>query len=111
MTPTTAVTHEFTAFVAAAEPRLRMALGSAYGFELAEEATAEAMAFAWEHWDRVAAADNPVGYVYAVGRNRSAGVGVEGCRPCRGWWPPNCPGSSRAFREHSRSCPNDNARW
>jgi DNA-directed RNA polymerase specialized sigma24 family protein len=70
MTPTTAVTNEFTAFVAAAEPRLRMALGSAYGFELAEEATAEAMAFAWEHWDRVASTDNPVGYIYAVGRNK-----------------------------------------
>lgn len=60
---------EFAAFVAVAEPRLRVALGSAFGFQVAEDATAEAMAFAWEHWDRVGAADNPIGYVYAIGRN------------------------------------------
>ena len=36
MTPALAVTNEFAVFVAAAEPRLRMALGSAYGFDLAD---------------------------------------------------------------------------
>ncbi len=59
----------FTEFAQVAEPRLRLALGAAFGFDLAEEATAEAMAFAWEHWDRVTAASNPVGYVFGVGRN------------------------------------------
>jgi hypothetical protein len=40
-------------FARIAEPRLRLALGAAYGFDLAQEATADALAFAWEHRDRV----------------------------------------------------------
>jgi RNA polymerase sigma factor (sigma-70 family) len=69
MMPVAAATSEFAEFVASAEPRLRLALGSAFGFDVGEDATAEALAFAWEHWDRVLAADNPLGYVFAVGRN------------------------------------------
>lgn len=111
MTPATAVTAEFAAFVAVVEPRLRIALGSAFGFDVAEDAVAEAMAFAWEHWDRVSAADNPVGYVYAVGRNRSAGVCAVGCRRCRRFGLRNCRGSSPACPERCTSCPNDNVRW
>ena len=67
--PVAAVTDEFVEFVASAEPRLRVALGSAFGFDVGEDATAEALAFAWEHWDRVLASDNPVGYLFAFGRN------------------------------------------
>jgi DNA-directed RNA polymerase specialized sigma24 family protein len=63
------VTDVFTEFAKAAEPRLRLALGAAFGFDLAEEVTADALAFAWEHWDRVMKAANPVGYVFGVGRN------------------------------------------
>lgn len=59
----------FTEFARVAEPRLRLALGAAFGFDLAQEATAEALAYAWEHWDRVAESSNPIGYVFAVGRN------------------------------------------
>ena len=70
MTPEAAVASGFAEFVETAAPRLRLALGSAFGFELGEEATAEALAFAWEHWDRVAGLDNPVGYVFGVGRNK-----------------------------------------
>ena len=71
MTPVSATMSEFADFVASAEPRLRLALGSAFGFDVGEDATAEAMAFAWEHWDRVLASANPIGYVFAVGRNRA----------------------------------------
>ncbi len=67
----TRATDAFTEFARVAEPRLRLALGAAFGFDLAQEATAEAMAFAWEHWDRVMTAANPVGYVFGVGRNRA----------------------------------------
>jgi RNA polymerase sigma factor (sigma-70 family) len=70
MTPVASVKDDFTDFVAFAEPRLRLALGAAFGFDVAEDATAEALAFAWEHWDQVSAAENPVGYVFAVGRNK-----------------------------------------
>jgi DNA-directed RNA polymerase specialized sigma24 family protein len=68
MTPV-AATSEFVEFVATAEPRLRLALGAAFGFDVGEDATAEALAFAWEHWDRVMAAANPIGYVFGAGRN------------------------------------------
>ncbi|WP_395726179.1 sigma factor-like helix-turn-helix DNA-binding protein [Nakamurella sp.] len=69
MTPVAPATSEFAEFVAAAEPRLRLALGAAFGFDMGEDATAEALAFAWEHWERVAACANPIGYVFAAGRN------------------------------------------
>lgn len=65
------VSDAFAEFVRVAEPRLRLALGAAFGFDIAEEATAEALAFAWEYWDRVQKASNPIGYVFGVGRNKA----------------------------------------
>ncbi len=41
----------FEAFVRDAEPRLRRALVAAYGPEQGRDAAAEALAYAWEHWD------------------------------------------------------------
>ncbi len=35
------------------------------------EAASEAMAYAWEHWSRVSEMDNPVGYLYRVGRSKT----------------------------------------
>ena len=61
----------FEDFVRFAEPRLRLALGAAFGFDVAEDAVAEALAFAWENWERVATSANPVGYLFGVGRNRA----------------------------------------
>lgn len=60
----------FTEFVSAAEPRLRRALVAAYGFEEGREATAEALAYAWEHWDRLRRIDNLAGYLFRVGQTR-----------------------------------------
>jgi RNA polymerase sigma-70 factor (ECF subfamily) len=62
---------EFREFVLEAEPRLRRALIAAYGTERGREAVAEALAYAWEHWPKVIAMDNPVGYLYRVGRSRT----------------------------------------
>lgn len=59
----------FTDFVRETEPRLKIALCAAYGKDLGMEATAEALAFAWEHWDRVSEKANPAGYLFGVGRN------------------------------------------
>lgn len=59
----------FTTFVAATEQRLRQALTAAVGPELGREATADALAYGWEHWDRVGDLENPAGYLYRVGRN------------------------------------------
>jgi DNA-directed RNA polymerase specialized sigma24 family protein len=61
---------EFEAFVRDAERRLSFAFAAAYGPELGREATAEAVGYAWEHWERVGAMSNPVGYLFRVGQSR-----------------------------------------
>jgi RNA polymerase sigma-70 factor (ECF subfamily) len=50
------------------ETRLRQALVGRYGWEQGHEACQDAMAYAWEHADRLRAMDNPVGYLYRVGQ-------------------------------------------
>jgi len=60
--------ESFTVFCRDAEPRLRHALVAAYGPDVGKEAAAEAIAYGWENWDRVRAMDNPIGYLYRVGR-------------------------------------------
>jgi RNA polymerase sigma factor (sigma-70 family) len=61
----------FSAFFTDAEPRLRRALVAAYGPERGRETAAEALTYAWEHWERVRDMDNPIGYLYRVGQTRS----------------------------------------
>jgi DNA-directed RNA polymerase specialized sigma24 family protein len=63
-------TESFTRFVRGFEPRLRIALAAAIGQERGAEAAAEALAYGWEHWDRIEEMDNPCGYLYRVGRSR-----------------------------------------
>jgi DNA-directed RNA polymerase specialized sigma24 family protein len=60
----------FSTFVAEHEARLRHALTARFGAETGKEAAADALAYGWEHWDRVATMENPVGYLYTVGRDR-----------------------------------------
>jgi DNA-directed RNA polymerase specialized sigma24 family protein len=62
-------TAAFDAFVATERPRLEAVLLAHYGRDLGHEATADALAYAWEHWDRVSAMDNPVGYLYRVAQS------------------------------------------
>jgi RNA polymerase sigma factor (sigma-70 family) len=59
----------FAEFVAAREPALRRALVAAFGPEVGRDAAAEALARAWQHWDRVSRMANPAGYVFRIGRN------------------------------------------
>lgn len=49
--------------------RVRRALVAAYGTEVGGEAAADAMAYAWEHWEKVRAMDNPAGHLYRVGQS------------------------------------------
>ena len=60
----------FTAFVEEVEYRLRCALSACLGSQVGREAAAEALAYGWEHWDRIRAMENPAGYLYTVGRSR-----------------------------------------
>jgi hypothetical protein len=49
----------FERFVHDVEPRLRRALVAAYGGQRGREATAEALSWAWENWDRVRTMEYP----------------------------------------------------
>ena len=69
-TPSVSSPDGFEAFVATHERRLRQALTASFGIDRGREAAADALAYAWEHWDRVAAMANPAGYLYVVGRDR-----------------------------------------
>lgn len=68
---TTSSEEDFTGFVKEHEARLRRAFVAAYGGERGEEATAEALAFAWENWDRVSKMDNAPAYLFRVGQSRT----------------------------------------
>lgn len=69
MTSTEPEAETFDEFVERAEPRLREALTATLGSEAGREATADALAYGWEHWSRVGRMENPAGYLYVVGRN------------------------------------------
>lgn len=58
-------------FVVKHECQLRRAFVAAYGGQRGREATAESLAFAWEHWDRVAQMENAPGYLFRVGKSRT----------------------------------------
>lgn len=62
--------EDFSVFVRDHEARLRNALTARFGIEFGREAAAEALAYGWEHWDRVGVMDNPIGYLFVVGRDR-----------------------------------------
>jgi RNA polymerase sigma-70 factor (ECF subfamily) len=61
----------FTSFVRDVEPRLRHSLIPPVGLDAATEATAEALAYGWEHWDRLRHMDNPAGYLYRAARTKA----------------------------------------
>lgn len=62
---------DFESFAADAGERLRRAFAGPLGVDGAAEATAEALAWAWANRKRLARMDNPVGYLYRVGRSRT----------------------------------------
>lgn len=59
---------DFTIFVKETEPKLSYALAAAYGVQVGKESTADAMSYAWEHWDELKDMENPAGYLYRVGQ-------------------------------------------
>lgn len=62
---------EFEDFVGRVEPGLRRSLFAVLGAEQGREATADALAWAWEHWSKVKTMDNPTGYLFRVGQSHS----------------------------------------
>ncbi len=71
MVTQTSNTETFTDFVASSESKLRHSLMAAFGGAVGRDAAADALEHAWKHWDRVSAMENPVGYLYMVGRSRA----------------------------------------
>jgi RNA polymerase sigma-70 factor (ECF subfamily) len=65
----------FTELVKDLEPRLRHALSTTYGLDVGREATAEALAYGWEHWEQLRMMENPAGYLYKVGRTKARRLG------------------------------------
>jgi len=61
----------FTEFFERTEPKLRNALVASYGVEVGTEAACDALAYGWEHWDRVRVMENPTGYLFRVGQSKS----------------------------------------
>jgi RNA polymerase sigma-70 factor (ECF subfamily) len=70
----------FAAFVESVEPRLRRAFVGWCGVDRAADATAEALTWAWEHWDEVRGLENAAGYLYRVGQSKSR-VRLQGYLP------------------------------
>lgn len=62
---------EFEAFMGRVQPRLLRALVATFGPVTGREAAADALTWAWEHWDRAADLDHPVGYLYRVGQTQA----------------------------------------
>lgn len=98
----------FTEFASAAAPRLRHALTCVLGVEAGKDAASEALAYGWENWDRVAAMENPVGYLYVVGRNHGTRVRKirvlfpEPPTDRTPWVEPALPSSLQALPERQR---------
>ena len=89
------------------EPRLRHALVALYGQEQGRDATAEALAYAWEHRERIRPMSNAAGYLYRVGRsrgrNRRLTPRFEPIQPDK--WPdlePGLPAALQALSERQR---------
>jgi len=61
----------FTEFFAEWEPKLRYALVTSCGPEIGREAAADALEYAWSHWNRIRSMEYPVAYLYRVGRSAS----------------------------------------
>jgi RNA polymerase sigma-70 factor (ECF subfamily) len=60
---------EFEVFVERVESKLRLALVAVFGQEAGRDAAAVSLAYGWDHWDEVSELENPVGYLYRVGRS------------------------------------------
>jgi len=68
---TTDEQRAYEEFARRARLRLVRAFVPVRGLDDAPDAAAEALAYAWEHWERVGAMDNPVGYLFRVGQSRT----------------------------------------
>ncbi len=97
----------FEKFVLEYEPALRRAFVAAYGTERGREATAEALAWAWEHWQQTQTLHNPRGYLWRVGVSRTRPRKTPIVFPEPGdsepWIEPALPAALAALTESQRT--------
>lgn len=99
----------FAEFVSEKERGIRQSLTGALGVDLGREATAEALAYGWEHRNRVERMDNPAGYLYRVGLNwgkrslsrRSVAFRADVAKESE-WVEPGLPGALAGLSERQR---------
>ena len=70
MSPVTTAA-DFDEFVTRHERGFRRTLAGHLPVDDVADALAEALAYAWQHWDRVVTMDNPAGYLFRVAQSRS----------------------------------------
>jgi RNA polymerase sigma-70 factor (ECF subfamily) len=108
MLPDETKSDSFTGFVVENETRLRHALTAAFGPERGREGAAEALAYGWEHWDRIHNMENPAGYLYRVGRDharrtKQSRVSEPLTVAHRDWWvEPGLPAALARLSERQR---------
>ncbi len=100
----------FETFLAEHRAQLTAGLVASYGPEAGQEAAAEAMAYGWQHWERLQAMDNPVGYLYRVGQTaarsqrRPSGYLPEKPAPGLPDFEPGLAPALEALSEQQRAC-------
>ena len=99
--------QDFEAFYADTEPRLRRALVAALGPVRGREGASEAIAYAWEHWDRVQHMERPVAYLFRVGQTRTRDRTARVVFPSpvgadMPWIEPALPRALESLSEHQR---------
>jgi DNA-directed RNA polymerase specialized sigma24 family protein len=103
------LTESFTEFYDRVQPKLERALVAALGTEVGVEAAADSLLYGWQHWERVGGMENPVGYLYQVGRSqarryrrRSVVLPPVQVYPLP-WVEPALPGALERLSEHQRA--------
>lgn len=72
--PRTSPSLSFDDWVRSSDPGLQRALVARYGVDVGPDLHAEALAYAWEHWDRLSTMTNPIGCSHSKLRSRSSAV-------------------------------------
>src|SRR3990172_7104264 len=98
-------------FVSQMGTGLQRALVAGFGQDLGQEAMSEALAYGWEHWDRVRWMENKAGYLYRVGyrwairakSRRGPLVFPEASVGAQVWVEPELPTALRSLSERQRT--------
>src|SRR4029077_2265169 len=70
--------ESFVVFAEKTTRDLQRALTAQFGVRVARDAACDAMAYAWQHWDRVGQMKNPKGYLYRAACHYALGYRSKG---------------------------------